>query len=69
MEALSLALPFQNALCHGSHDTIVPSLDVLKRLCKALVVVIDLRWPVFVIVIRRDVISSKRRSSAVSIQH
>lgn len=50
LHPLSDPLPFQNALCHGCHDTVVTSLDLLESLGESLVVIVELGGPIGVVI-------------------
>lgn len=66
LHPLSDPLPLQNALCHGRHDTVVSSLNLLQGLGESLVVVVELGGPICV-VIRRDEISPAGRGSRLAV--
>ena len=57
LHALSFPFVFENALGYSRYDPVVSTLDLLKTPCELRVVIVELRWPVSVTVVRSAVVS------------
>ena len=58
LHALLLALPLQDALCHGRHHAVVPPLDFLQGLCELCVVGAQLHGP-FLAIVGSGIVSAR----------
>ena len=59
LHPLSLPFPFQYALSHSCHNTVMPPLDLVKGVCEFCIVCAEL-WRPFFSVIGRDIVSPTR---------